>query len=78
MQPGLQVHCFAIHTYGHTWDGAHFWDGMQIVTAAEDVNTDQMSIVFWDMGSGLRLLKPPFHFSETLARDFSQVLAVLG
>ena len=36
MQPGLQVHCFAIHTYGHTWDGAHFWDGMHIVTAAEN------------------------------------------
>ena len=70
MQPGLQVHCFAIHTYGHTWDGAHFWDGMHIVTAAED------GMHFWDMGSGLRLLKPPFHFSETLARDFSQVLAV--
>ena len=72
MQPGLQVHCFAIHTYGHTWDGAHFWDGMHIVTAAED------GMHFWDMGSGLRLLKPPFHFSETLARNGSRVLAVLG
>ena len=72
MQPGLQVHCFAIHTYGHTWDGAHFWDGMHIVTAAED------GMHFWDMGSGLRLRKPPFHFSETLARNGSQVLAVLG
>jgi len=72
MQPGLQVHCFAIHTYGHTWDGAHFWDGMHIVTAAED------GMHFWDMGSGLRLLKPPFHFSETLAFNGSQVLAVLG
>ena len=72
MQPGLQVHCFAIHTYGHTWDGAHFWDGMQIVTATED------GMHFWDMGIGVRLLKPSFHFSETLAFNGSQVLAVLG
>ena len=72
MQPGLQVHCFAIHTYGHTWDGAHFWDGMQIVTATED------GMHFWDMGNGLRLLKQPLHFSETLAKNGSQVLAVLG
>ena len=72
MQPGLQVHCFAIHTYGHTWDGAHFWDGMHIVTAAENC------MHFWNMGSGLRLRKPPLHFSETLARNGSQVLAVLG
>ena len=72
MQPGLQVHCFAIHTYGHTWDGAHFWDGMHIVTAAEN------GMHFWNMGSGLRLRKPPLHFSETLARNGSQVLAVLG
>ena len=72
MQPGLQVHCFAIHTYGHTWDGAHSWDGMQIVTATED------GMHFWDMGIGVRLLKPSFRFSETLARNGSQVLAVLG
>ena len=77
MQPGLQVHCFAIHTHGHTWDGVpwdgvRFWHGMHIVTATED------GMHFWDMGNGLQLLKPPFHFSETLARNGSRVLAVLG
>ena len=70
MQPGLQVHCFAIHKYGRTLDYPYWC--LQIVTAAED------GMHFWDMGNGLQLLKPPFHFSETLARNGSQVLAVLG
>ena len=70
MQPGLQVHCFAIHKYGHTLDYPYWC--LQIVTAAED------GMHFWDMGNGLQLLKPPFHFSETLARNGSRVLAVLG
>ena len=70
MQPGLQVHCFAIHKYGHTLDYPYWC--LQIVTAAED------GMHFWDMGSGLRLLKQPLHFSETLAKNGSQVLAVLG
>ena len=77
MQPGLQVHCFAIHTHGHTWDGVpwdgvRFWHGMHIVIATEE------GMHVWDMGSGLRLLKQPLHFSETLAKNGSQVLAVLG
>ena len=70
MQPGLQVHCFAIHKYGRTLDYPYWC--LQIVTAAED------GMHFWDMGNGLQLLKPPFHFSETLARNGSRVLAVLG
>ena len=70
MQPGLQVHCFAIHKYGRTLDYPYWC--LQIVTAAED------GMHFWDMGNGLQLLKPPFHFSETLARNDSRVLAVLG
>ena len=70
MQPGLQVHCFAIHKYGRTLDYPYWC--FQIVTAAED------GMHFWDMGNGLQLLKPPFHFSETLARNGSRVLAVLG
>ena len=70
MQPGLQVHCFAIHKYGRTLD--YPYGCFQIVTAAED------GMHFWDMGNGLQLLKPPFHFSETLARNGSRVLAVLG
>ena len=70
MQPGLQVHCFAIHTYGHTRDYPYWC--LQIVTATED------GMHFWDMGIGVRLLKPSLHFSETLARNGSQVLAVLG
>ena len=70
MQPGLQVHCFAIHKYGHTLDYPYWC--LQIVTAAED------GMHFWDMGNGLQLLKPPFHFSETLARNDSRVLAVRG
>ena len=70
MQPRLQVHCFAIHKYGRTLDYPYWC--LQIVTAAED------GMHFWDMGNGLQLLKPPFHFSETLARNDSRVLAVLG
>ena len=70
MQPGLQVHCFAIHKYGRTLDYPYWC--LEIVTAAED------GMHFWDMGNGLQLLKPPFHFSETLARNGSRVLAVLG